>query len=259
MSIPKKIHYCWFGGNKKPPIIKKCIRSWKKYCPDYEIIEWNESNFDVHCIPFCEQAYNAKKWAFVSDYARLKVLYDHGGIYMDTDVELVRPIDDLLDLDCFIGFQHEHYVNNGLILGAISGNDFVHENAAIYENMSFVAQEDSKKLVVCQEYTTEILKGYGLAVPDTGHIQVVNGVHVFPSDYFCPYDHRTYQMTRTEHTYAIHHFASSWWDDARKTQYIRIKRNQKVDYFLHTPNRLLIHLLSEKRYSVIKKALKRAK
>lgn len=259
MSIPKKIHYCWFGGNKKPPIIKKCIKSWKKYCPDYEIIEWNESNFDVHCIPFCDQAYLAKKWAFVSDYARLKIIYDHGGIYMDTDVELVRSIDDLLCLDCFIGFQHEHYVNNGLILGAVRGNDFVRENAAIYEANSFTAHEDSRKQIVCQEYTTEILRGYGLVVPDIGEIQIVNGVHVFPSDYFCPYDHRTYQMNRTEHTYAIHHFASSWWDDTRRKQYLHNKQKQKVDYILHTPNRLLIHLLGPQKYSAIKRALKRTK
>lgn len=125
--------------------------------------------------------------------------------------------------------------------------------------MSFVAQEDSEKLVVCQEYTTEILKGYGLVVPDTGDIQIVNGVHVFPSDYFCPYDHRTCQMNRTQRTYAIHHFASSWWDDARKKQYLHNKRKQKMDYILHTPNRLLIHLLGPQRYSAIKNTLKRTK
>lgn len=257
MSIPKTIHYCWFGGNKKPPIIKKCIKSWKKFCPDYKIIEWNEGNFDVHCIPFCEQAYRAKKWAFVSDYARLKVLFEHGGIYMDTDVELIRPIGDLLEFECFLGFQHEHYVSNGLIFGAVPGNSFVRENAAIYESNSFTAQEDSKKLIVCQEYTTELLKSYGLTVPDTGCVQVVNGVHVFPSDYFCPYDHRTFQMKQTENTYSIHHFASSWWDDARRRQYFHNKRKQMVDYYLHSPNRLLLRILGQNRYLMLKNTLKR--
>lgn len=256
MSIPKTIHYCWFGGNEKPEIVKKCIKSWRKFCPDFEIVEWNETNFDVTCIPYCKQAYEAKKWAFVTDYVRLKVLYKLGGIYMDTDVELVRPLNDFLSLDCFLGFQHEHYVNTGLILGAIPGNSFVKENAAVYESSSFTAQEDSSKLIVCQEYTTGILKNYGLVVPDTGEIQIVNGVHVFPSDYFCPYDHRTYQMNRTERTYAIHHFASSWWDDKRKKEYLQNKRKVKMDHIIHTPNRLLIRFLGKERYDALKQLIK---
>ena len=252
MSIPKVIHFCWFGGNEKPAIVKKCIKSWRKYCPDYEIIEWNEENFDVNCIPFCQQAYEAKKWAFVSDYARLKVLLEYGGIYMDTDVELLRPIDDLLALECFIGFQHEHFVSNGLIFGAEANHSFVQENAAVYENNSFVSYDDSKKLTVCQEYTTEILKGYGLKVPDTGEIQVVNGIHVYPSEYFCPYDHRTFQMKKTANTYAIHHFASSWWDKKRKSDYKKLKLRIKIDYILHSPNRVLMHVLGPETYQRIK-------
>lgn len=165
MSIPKIIHYCWFGGAEKPKIIKKCIKSWKKYCPEYKIIEWNESNFDVNCIPFCRQAYEAKKWAFVTDYVRLKVLYDQGGIYMDTDVQLVKNIDCFLEYPCFLGFQHENYVSDGLVFGAEAGNWFVKENSEIYENMPFVNESDSKKFVVCQEYTTQILKENGLRVP----------------------------------------------------------------------------------------------
>lgn len=255
MSIPKIIHYCWFGGNDKPEIIKKCIKSWRKYCPDYQIIEWNEDNFDVQCIPFCKQAYEAKKWAFVSDYARLKVLSEYGGIYMDTDVELIRPIDDLLPLGCFIGFQHEHFVNNGLVIGAEASNPFIQENAAIYEHLIFANEDDSHKLIVCQEYTTEILKKYGLVVPDTGEIQVVNGVHVFPSEYFCPYDHRTFKMNKTHNTYAIHHFASSWWDEGRKKEYKDIERQVKMDRILHAPNRVLMRLLGEKKYSKLKKLL----
>lgn len=168
MSIPKIIHYCWFGRNEKPAIIKKCIKSWKKYCPDYQIIEWNEDNFDVNSVPFCQQAYEAKQWAFVSDYVRLKVLLDYGGIYMDTDVELIRSIDAMLPLGCFIGFQHEQFVSNGLIVGAEPHNAFIQENASVYENLSFSNQEDSYKLTVCQEYTTNILQKYGLIVPDTG-------------------------------------------------------------------------------------------
>ena len=106
--IPKKIHYFWFGGNEKPKSVVKCIDSWKKYCPDYEINEWNETNFDVHCMPFVEQAYEAKKYAFVSDVARLIVVYEQGGIYMDTDVEVLKPLDDLLDNYAYMSFENEY-------------------------------------------------------------------------------------------------------------------------------------------------------
>ena len=113
MSIPKVLHYCWFGGASKPKNIQNCIRSWKKYCPDYEIIEWNEQNFDVSQSLYTRQAYDARRWAFVADYARLKILYEQGGIYMDTDVELLRPLDDLLAYPAFFGFQHNNEVATG--------------------------------------------------------------------------------------------------------------------------------------------------
>ncbi len=122
MEILKVIDYCWFGGNKKPSIIKKCIKSWKKYCPDYQIVEWNEDNFDVNCNQFCKNAYENKKRAFVSDHTRLKVLYEYGGFYMDTDVELVKPLDDFRKLECFLGFQHESYVSNGLVTGTVANH-----------------------------------------------------------------------------------------------------------------------------------------
>ena len=118
MSIPKVLHYCWFGGAPKPKNIQNCIRSWKKYCPDYEIIEWNEQNFDVSQSLYTRQAYDARRWAFVADYARLKILYEQGGIYMDTDVELLRSLDDLLVYPAFFGFQHNNEVATGLGFGA---------------------------------------------------------------------------------------------------------------------------------------------
>ena len=116
MSIPKVIHYCWFGGNPLPKSAKKCIDSWKKYCPDYKIIRWDESNFDINCTPYCEKLYNEKRWAFLSDYARLKIIYENGGIYFDTDVELVKPLDDLLHNQCFMGIDTTFLVSNGLVL-----------------------------------------------------------------------------------------------------------------------------------------------
>lgn len=123
--IPKIIHYCWFGGNEKPEIIKKCIESWKKFCPDYEIIEWNESNFDVNCNQYVKDAYAAKKWAFVSDYARLKVVYDNGGIYLDTDVLLHASLNELLKFNCWLASDDVRYINTGLGFGAIKYHSLI--------------------------------------------------------------------------------------------------------------------------------------
>ena len=258
MSIPQTIHYCWFGHNPKPAIIKKCIRSWKKYCPDYQMIEWNEENYDLKNAPrYVKQAYEAKKWAFVTDYIRLDVLYEYGGIYMDTDVELVKPLDPFLKYDCFIGFQHERYVNTGLVTGATACHPFIEENKSVYLDFSFQDNDDSHQLMVCQEYTTNILKAHGLVVPCTGQIQIVEGIHVFPPEYFCPYDHRAFKLTQTDNTVAIHHFASSWWDAERLKKYRELKRQIQLDNLAHTPNRAIMRLLGHSRYDQLKKAIKR--
>lgn len=237
---------------KKPAIIKKCIKSWKKYCPDYQIIEWNESNFDVNCNQFCKSAYKNKKWAFVSDYARLKVLYDYGGFYMDTNVELVKPLDDFRKLECFLGFQHESYVNNGLVTGAVANHFFIKENMMIYESMDFKNETDSTKLTVCQEYTTSLLKKRGLKVPGDNQIQMIDNIVIFPPEYFCPYDHRNFTIYKKENTVAIHHFASSWWDDKRKREYRKIKQQQKIHYCIHLPNMLIKNILGDERYEKLK-------
>lgn len=257
MSIPKLIHYCWFGGKRKPPIVKKCIRSWKKYCPEYTIIEWNEDNFDVNSLLFCQQAYAARKWAFVTDYVRLKVLYDMGGIYMDTDVELLKPLDNYLQYPCFMGFQHEQYVATGLIVGAEKHHAFIGENAAVYHQLEFHDHDDSRKLVVCQEYTTSLLKKRGLTLPCTGEIQQIGDIRIFPPEYFCPYDHRTKNLTITANTTAIHHFASSWWDAERKRRY---RKDQRARYFYeitHIPNKLAQQLLGPQYYQKLKNLLRK--
>lgn len=253
--IPKIIHYCWFGRNKKSALIKKCIKSWKKYCPEFEIIEWNEDNFDIHCNTFCSKAYEAKKWAFVSDYARLKILYDCGGIYMDTDVEVLASISQFLELNCFLGFQHENYVSNGLMTGSIPENWFIKENMSVYETIDFQDNSNSKEFKVCQEYTTEILSLYGLRIP-CDEIQVIKDVYVYPREYFCPYDHRTRIMRKTEKTVAIHHYASSWWDENRKHEYKKSKRMHFMHELTHVPNKLLRKLLGDKVYGMLKKSIK---
>lgn len=255
--IPKIIHYCWFGKKEKPALIKKCIKSWRRFCPEYKIIEWNEENFNIACNEFCKAAYTAGKWAFVTDYVRLKVLYEYGGIYMDTDVELIKPLDNYLNYNCFMGFQHEKYVNTGLIIGSIKKHGFVKENADIYDDLKFYNEDDSFKLTVCQEYTTELLKKRGLRIPCDGQIQVLGDIYIFPPEYFCPYDHRTMKMNKTDNTVAIHHFASSWWDDTRKQKYRKAKIDNIIHYLIHTPNRCIRFLLGSDNYNRLKKRWKR--
>ena len=132
-KIPKKLHYCWFGGNEMPKQYKEWIDSWKKYCPDYEIIEWNESNYDITKNKYMYQAYQQKKWGFVPDYARLDIIYNHGGIYLDTDVEVRRNLDDLLYQDGFVGFERDEFVNFGSGFGAIRGLPIIKELLDYYE------------------------------------------------------------------------------------------------------------------------------
>lgn len=135
--IPKVIHYCWFGGNPKPELIQKCIASWRKYCPDYEIIEWNESNFDVNCIQYTADAYADKKWAFVSDYARLEIIFRFGGIYLDTDVLLHHSLDELLDYDCWLASDDVRYINTGLGFGAMAGHTLIKAVKDAYETYQY--------------------------------------------------------------------------------------------------------------------------
>ena len=257
ISIPKIIHYCWFGRNKKPALIRKCIRSWKKYCPDYQFIEWNEDNFDIDSLPYCRQAYDAKKWAFVTDYVRLKVVYEHGGIYMDTDVELVKPLDDYLHYPCFMGFQHESYVNTGLIFGAEKNHGFVAENADVYHEADFQKQLLAGKPIICQEYTTALLEKKGLIVPCTGGIQRIGDITVFPPEYFCPLSNRTGILNKTENTVAIHHFAGSWQSETWKQAFRDLKRNRIQHEITHLPNRILLTILGSGRYEDLKRRLKK--
>ena len=158
MAIPKKIHYCWFGGNPKPELALKCIKSWKKYCPDYEIIEWNESNFDVNANQYCRDAYKEKKWAFVTDYARLVILYEHGGVYFDTDVQVIRSIDALLEHPAFMGIERASdscKVASGLALGSEKGNPLIKEIMDDYDTASFYRSDGSIDITTCTVRNSE--------------------------------------------------------------------------------------------------------
>ena len=205
--IPKKIHYFWFGGNEKPKSVVKCIDSWKKYCPDYEIIEWNETNFDVHCMPFVEQAYNAKKYAFVSDVARLIVVYEQGGIYMDTDVELLKPLDDLLKNKAYMSFENNEYVNSGQGFGSQAGVRFFKEHIDEYRDEVFIKEDGSFNMLGCPRVATRLLEKKGIEL--NGKEQIIDDVHIYPAEYFNPYDDATGVLSVTNNTYSIHWYSKT--------------------------------------------------
>lgn len=207
-SIPKIIHYCWLGGKPLSPLGEKCLASWKKYLPDYQIIRWDESNLDVNGIPFTAQAYQVKKYAFVSDYLRCKVLYEHGGIYMDTDVEVLRNLDTFLDKEAFSCFEDYNFVNPGSILGSVKGNIHLIDLMQLYENLQFINTDATLNLKTAPQYLTELLIQRGLEIKD--EYQEINGFTIYPREYFCPKSWVTKELNITSNTYTIHHFEGSW-------------------------------------------------
>lgn len=211
--IPKKIHYCWFGGKKLPKLARKCIDSWKKKCPDYEIIEWNESNFDLNSNTYVKEAFENKKWAFITDYVRLYVLYNYGGVYMDTDVEVIKNIDKFLDNKAFSGFENIDYVPTG-IMASEKHNKLIKELMDYYNDRHFVMSDGKLDLKSNTETITEILSTKGLV--KNNEFQVIEGFALYPNDYFCPVDHATKKLRKTKNTYTIHWFSGSWVDGKTK-------------------------------------------
>lgn len=214
--IPKVIHYCWFGGNPLPPLAEKCIASWKKFLPDYEIKEWNEQNFDVNIIPYTAEAYQAKKYAFVSDYARFWILYHYGGLYFDTDVEVIKPMGGIIAKGAFMGCEQdskpgiELTVAPGLGLAVESKHEIYKAILEEYDSFHFLNEDGSNNDKTVVEYVTEILKKHGLR--NSPGIQNINGINVYPSEYFCPRNTVTKRMHITNNTYTIHHYMASWKD-----------------------------------------------
>ena len=215
--IPKKIHYCWIGGNPLPESAKKCIKSWRKYCPDYEIIEWNETNYDFSKIPYMKEAYEAKKWGFVPDYARLDIIYTHGGIYIDTDVEMVRSFDPLLELPGFAGFQDERYVALGLGFGAEPGNPVIKALKDSYEAKHFLKEDGTPDLTPSPELNTETLISF-FGLQPNGQEQTIQSFKVFIPEYFCPKSFVDGIIRKTKRTFSIHHFDASWYNDQQKQE-----------------------------------------
>lgn len=230
--IPKIINYCWFGGNPLPDDAKKCIASWKKYFPDYEIKEWNESNFNFNCNAYVKEAYEAKKWAFVSDYARFWILYNCGGLYFDTDVEVIKSFEDILKKGGFMGQEtgalpgvnptsnkvdsleslesRESTVvaNPGLGIAVAPGLRLYKEILDYYNSIHFIKDGVMDTTTICV-HTTEILKKYGYD-EHKETIQEVAGITIYPPEYFCPMEYSTGKITITDNTRSIHWYTASW-------------------------------------------------
>lgn len=205
--IPKKIHYCWFGGNPLPELAEKCIASWRQYCPDYEIIRWDENNFDVNSCQYTQEAYGAKKWAFVSDVARLYALTEQGGIYLDTDVELRRSLDTFLSCEAVSGFETESTIMTGL-MGCEAGHPLFRQLLDSYTDARFLDDAGKPDVTTNVVRVTQTCLAHGLVTD--GRQQTVAGLTVYPKDYFCPKDILTRKLCLTENTHAIHHFDGSW-------------------------------------------------
>lgn len=221
MSIPRKIHYCWFGRKPLPSSARKCIQSWEKYCPDYEIICHNEENFDISQNVYAKEAYAVGKWAFVSDYARLKLIYEQGGLYLDTDVELLRSPESLLCGGGFMGFDEKGIIATGLGFAAEPGNAVVGAMLSDYEGIHFVQPDGSYDMTPCPDRNTAALLRLGMDVKKTD--QTFMGIRFLPPEYLCPTDYVTGKTHITENTYSIHHYCASWVSPtAKRTR--RIKR-----------------------------------
>jgi mannosyltransferase OCH1-like enzyme len=220
-EIPKVIHYCWFGRGPKPEIVSKCIQSWREHLQDYQIFEWNEDNFSIDSNPYVREAYNSKKFAFVSDYVRVYALYNYGGIYLDTDVEVFNSFNDLLHHESFWGFEQENYIATSTI-GAKRGNELIKLFLDSYKNNQFIKDDGSFNDLTNVAVITEILKTKGVKM--NGEYQEIKSLGAFyPQTYFSPYDYINCRKFVTDKTYAIHYFYKSWLSPKA-----RIKSNLKL-------------------------------
>lgn len=253
--IPKIIHFCWFGRGKMSPLMIKCINSWKKHCPDYRIIEWNEDNFDVDSTPWTRQAYEAKKYAFVADYVRLYALKEFGGVYLDTDQELVKPLDPFLNKTFFLGVMDEQ-VNTGLI-GADKHSPILAECFDYYRDREFMV-DGKYDQTPNTKWMTELLVGKGLEIRD--EYQRVGEVEIYPRTYFCPTNCDSIKTYHSPETVAIHHWAMTWRSEKAKKSFARARRHQRkwykaYIYLRYLPNRAVRAIFGNDAIDRLKKAL----
>ena len=215
-SIPKIIHYCWFGGNPLSEMAEKCIRSWKRFCPDYEIIQWNETNFDVNCCRYAKEAYQAGKWAFVSDVARLYALVELGGVYLEGGLRTNSS---------FLGWESETKIGTAL-MASVKEHAFFVELLNDYDGESFLKSDGSWNTTTNVTRITTALEKYGLVSGNS--LQIVRDVTVYPTEFFCPKDFVSGQIWITENTYAIHHYEASWWTQEQKYAAGRLPHLKKI-------------------------------
>lgn len=219
--IPKKIHYCWFGRNPLPDDVKRYIESWKKYCPDFEIKRWDEDSFDINTCEYIKEAYEKKKWAFVTDYVRLHALVNEGGIYMDTDVEVVQTLTPFLEHSAFSGFQDEKSIPTG-IMACEPGFPLFAELLGDYKGRHFINPDGSCNTTTNVSYITKSCLEKGLRLNNT--FQIIDGFALYPSEVFCAKSPTDGKLFANENTVTIHHFAGSWIDEAVKNRIDRRRR-----------------------------------
>ena len=224
--IPRIIHYCWFGRNQKPKLAEKCIKSWKKYCSDYQVIEWTEDNFDVSKAPqYVQDAYHAKKWAFVSDYVRFVALVEYGGIYLDTDVELLQSLDPFLKHEASTGTEDGTYISAG-VMGCEKGYPLFKQFQEYYNTLSFYNEDGSENITTVVVMLTEWFKAKGYRSENI--IQEVQGLTVYPSEFFYPLSNVDGVMRKTKNTVSIHWFAGSWVPKDKKKKYKKRRLKNRI-------------------------------
>lgn len=224
--IPKVIHYCWFGKNELPELAIKCIESWKKFFPEYEIREWNEENFDLSCCEYVREAYQAGKWAFVSDYVRFWILYYYGGLYFDTDVEIIKDMSDIVSKGAFMGCETPDKCAPGLGLGVESGHGLYKEILEDYNKSHFLNKDGSYNYKTVVDRTTNILKRHGFR--EGNSIQKIEGIYIYPNEYFCPMDYETGNVRITDKSRSIHWYDASWLDARMKIRRYRYEKIRNI-------------------------------
>ena len=254
--IPKIIHYCWFGRGEMPPLVKKCIKSWDKYCPGWKVVLWNEDSFDVNSTLWTKQAYEARKFAFVADYVRVKALYEQGGVYLDSDVELVQPIDRFLVHDAFSGFECATAAPTGII-AARAGQEVIKGWLDYYTDRPYLIN-GQPNMVPNVSFMTEDLKARGLKMDDS--LQNIDGMVIYPQTWFCPLNIVSIEKKFSENTHTIHHFTSTWRTKQQLKNFAKVRRHQtkwyrSLESLRYLPNRVVRKVFGDNAIDNLKKKL----